>query len=112
MWLNYRGKGHDRLAPKKCQLAIALTRAVNREILRLAVFLWIAPFCAERANNGAADFNASSAVSMLPAAIASSTLRTSVRVCEVRALVDLSAADRLTSGFLRRLGVGHNVNPS
>jgi len=55
---------------------MALTRAARRDTLRLAVFLWITPFCAVRTKAGSAAFNAARAASILPPTMASSTRRT------------------------------------
>src|SRR5208282_4351481 len=57
----------------------AFTRAVRRETLRDAVFLWITPRCAARITTGATVCKTSAATFASPAAIASSTLRTKVR---------------------------------
>ena len=53
---------------------------VRREILRLALLRWITPFWAARTSSGSACFNATSADPRSPEAIASSTLRTAVRI--------------------------------
>ena len=63
------------------------TRAVKRETLRAAVFLWIKPFWAVRASFGSAAFNAAAAFTASPDVMASSTLRTSVRMAERRVLL-------------------------
>src|SRR6185437_16850275 len=62
------------------QPASALTRFIRREILREAAFLCTMPFCAARASLGSAALNASAAPFGSLAAIASSTLRTYVRI--------------------------------
>src|SRR3970040_2604597 len=61
-----------------CQGVIprARTRLARRETLRDAVLRWTTPFCAVRAMIGSASFNAAAAASLLPEAMASSTLRT------------------------------------
>src|SRR5437588_8312786 len=59
---------------------------VSRETLRFAALRWITPFWAARMISGAADFNASAAAVLSPEAIASSTLRTEVRISERRDL--------------------------
>src|ERR1700761_46969 len=68
------------LVRRAVQTASALTRLVRREILREAAFLCTMPFCAARASLGSAALNASAAVFGSLAAIASSTLRTYVRI--------------------------------
>src|SRR6056297_573755 len=66
---------------------MALTRAASREILRAAVFLWKTPLVTPRISSGWAARRASRAESLLPDAIASSTLRNCVRMRERRALL-------------------------
>jgi hypothetical protein len=55
---------------------MALTRLARRDTLRDANLRWTTPFCAARTMFGSASFKAAAAVSLLPEAIASSTLRT------------------------------------
>jgi len=69
------------------QSAIAFTRALSRDTLRLAAFLSITPFCAVLASTGSADFSASFAAALFPALIASSTSRTAPRARDVRYLL-------------------------
>jgi hypothetical protein len=57
----------------------ARIRNVSRDTLREAVFLWKTPFCAPRISCGSAAFIAEIAASLLPALIASSTLRNELR---------------------------------
>src|SRR5665648_408172 len=59
---------------------MAPTRLARRETLREAVLRWSRPFCAVRTINGSASFSAVWAASLLPVAIASSTLRTEPRM--------------------------------
>ena len=56
--------------------ATALTQADRRETFRDAVFFGITPLEAARISSGSAAFSAAAAASLLPEAIASSTLRT------------------------------------
>src|SRR5680860_790912 len=65
---------------------MAPTRLARRETLREAVLRWSRPFCAVRTINGSASFSAVWAASLLPEAIASSTLRTEPRMWLRRAL--------------------------
>src|SRR5690606_38817286 len=67
--------------------ASAFTRAAKRDTLREAVFLWITPFCAARMISGCAARSAVSAADLSPLAIASSTLRTKVRMRLRRSLL-------------------------
>jgi hypothetical protein len=59
----------------------------SRETLRLAAFLCTTPYCAERMSAGSAACKAANALFWSPEAIASSTLRTIVRMRERRALL-------------------------
>jgi hypothetical protein len=61
-------------------------RAESREIFREAVFLWRIPFWALRISSGWALRKAASAADLSPEEIASSTLRTKVRIRLRRAL--------------------------
>src|SRR6188474_3411550 len=63
------------------------TLCARRETLRFAALRWTTPFCAARMISGSADFSAASAAALSPAAIASSTLRTEVRMRERRAVL-------------------------
>src|SRR5277367_4801585 len=91
--------GDERRVPtrggRSAQPASALTRFVRREILREAAFLWTMPFCAARASLGSAALNASVAAFGSLEAIASSTLRTYVRISVRR---DLFTAVRAAGG--------------
>jgi hypothetical protein len=69
------------------QALMARIRLVRRETLRDAVFLWSTPFWAPRISCGSADFMASKAASLLPALMASSTLRNELRTMLVRFLL-------------------------
>lgn len=55
---------------------MAPTHLARRDTLRDANLRWTTPFCAARTMNGSASFKAAAATSLLPEAIASSTLRT------------------------------------
>ena len=59
---------------------MAPTRFARRETLRDADLRWTMPFCAVRTMTGSASFNAARAASLFPEAIASSTLRTELRI--------------------------------
>src|SRR6186997_295648 len=59
---------------------MATTRFARRETLRDAVLRWTMPFCAVRRMIGSASFRAARAASLLPEAIASSTLRNELRM--------------------------------
>lgn len=67
--------------------ASLVIECVKREILRLAEFLWITFRCAARISSGSACFIAASAALRSPFAIASSTLRTVLRILVRRALL-------------------------
>ena len=67
------------------------------------------PFGPLRAIIGSAAFSAAAAASLLPEAIASSTLRTELLQPGAPCLVDGGAADGLTGGFLRRFGISHDL---
>jgi hypothetical protein len=58
----------------------AFTRRLSRETFRAAVLACTIPFCAARMSNGWAARRAAAAAPGSPAAIASSTLRTCVRI--------------------------------
>src|SRR6266536_3546587 len=73
---------------------------VSRETLRFAALRWITPFWAARMISGAADFNASTAAVLSPEAIASSTLRTEVRISDRRDLLT-SVRRAMTRAALR-----------
>src|SRR5262245_10512009 len=66
---------------------MALRRAVRRETLREADFLWTTRFWAERISTGCAAASAALAAPLSPEAIASSTLRTYDFSCEDRDLL-------------------------
>jgi hypothetical protein len=70
-------------------LVNAFTRRLSRETFRAAALACTTPFCAARMTNGWAARRAAAAAPGSPAAIASSTLRTQVRIWLRR--------DRLTS---------------
>src|SRR5262249_56142110 len=89
------------------------TPCASRDTLRFAALRWITPFCAARMISGSAAFNAAAAAALSPEAIASSTLRTEVRIRERRAVlmsvrraitrVALRAEDVLAIDFLSGL---------
>lgn len=62
-------------------------RCASRETLRLALFLCRTPRCAARMITGSASLSAVVAALRLPAEIASSTLRSELRMVERRALL-------------------------
>src|SRR5215467_3947987 len=66
------------------QLPSLATLWAKRDTLRLAVLECTTPFCAERMITGSASCSAASALPRSPLAIASSTLRTKVRISERR----------------------------
>src|SRR5205807_6891048 len=77
-------------ARRKCDYLPSLaTACARRETLRFAALRWITPFCAARMISGAAAFTAATAASLLPVLIASSALRTAVRMRERRAVLTL-----------------------
>src|SRR6185295_7410189 len=71
-----------------------------RETLRLAALRWTTPFCAARMISGSAAFRAASAAALSPEAIASSTLRTELRMRERRAVL-MSVRRAITRAALR-----------
>src|SRR4051812_41448118 len=73
---------------------------VRRDTLRSAALRWITPFWAARMISGAADFKAAVAAALSPEAIASSTLRTEVRISERRDLLT-SVRRAITRAALR-----------
>src|SRR5262245_58704437 len=73
-----------RPADQPPSLAILWAR---RDTLRLAVLECTTPFCAERMITGSASRSAARATLRLPLAIASSTLRTKLRISERRPLL-------------------------
>src|SRR4051812_7212951 len=73
---------------------------VSRDTLRSAALRWITPFWAARMISGAADFKAAIAAVLSPEAIASSTLRTEVRMSERRDLL-ISVRRAITRAALR-----------
>ena len=72
----------------------------RRETFRFAVLRWITPFWAARMISGAAAFRAAAAAALSPEAIASSTLRTVVRMRERRAVL-MSVRRAITRVALR-----------
>src|SRR5262245_6720113 len=76
----------------------------RRDTLRLAVLECSTPFCAERMITGSASRNAASAVLRSPLAIASSTLRTKLRISERRPLL-ISVRRAILRAALRAEGV-------
>ena len=60
-------------------MELAIAELDDPEELREAVVRWTVPFWARRAITGSASFKAAAAASLLPEAIASSTLRTELR---------------------------------
>src|SRR5262245_25340635 len=76
----------------------------RRDTLRLAVLECTTPFCAERMITGSASRNAASAVPRSPLAIASSTLRTKLRISERRPLL-ISVRRAILRAALRAEGV-------
>jgi hypothetical protein len=76
------------------------TRLVKREILRDTVLRCITPLDAPRASSGWAACIAASAALLSPDAIASSTLRTKVRIREMRDLLISVRAAILRVAFL------------
>jgi hypothetical protein len=72
-------------------LASLAIRWASRETLRLALFLWTTPRCAERMITGSAALNAASAALRSPEAIASGPARDHAR------------------GFAGGLGIGHKT---
>src|SRR5215472_1290168 len=76
----------------------------RRDTLRLAVLECTTPFCAERMITGSASRSAASAVPRSPLAIASSTLRTELRISERRPLL-ISVRRAILRAALRAEGV-------
>src|SRR5262249_8660111 len=72
----------------------------RRDTFRSAALRWITPFCAARMISGSAAFTAARAASLLPALIASSALRTAVRMRERRAVL-ISVRRAMTPAGLR-----------
>ena len=56
-------------------VTVEVTRALSRDILRAAVFLWKTPLVTPRISSGWASRRAASAADLSPEAMASSTLR-------------------------------------
>src|SRR5262249_47959660 len=79
----------DREAAAKIHLPIFCAPLVRREIFRFAALRWITPFWAARMISGSADLTAASAAALSPDLIASSALRTAVRMRERRAELTL-----------------------
>src|SRR5215813_917432 len=101
----------DRRAPKVVfearpadQLPSFATLWARRDTLRLAVLECTTPFCAERMITGSASRSAASATLRLPLAIASSTLRTKLRISERRPLL-ISVRRAILRAALRAEGV-------
>ena len=65
---------------------MAPMRLASRETLREAVLRWVMPFCAVRTMMGSASLSAARAAALSPEAIASSTLRTELRMRLLRVL--------------------------
>src|ERR1700722_13000764 len=108
----------DPLAPPQAnsrragaQPANALTRFVNREIFRAAAFLCKIPFCAARATSGSALCKAVAAPDASLAAIASSTLRTKVRIWLRRDLFTAVRRSILRTAFWADLVLAMNSQP-
>src|SRR5688572_26241412 len=80
-----------------------LTREPSLETFREAVFLCRMSFCAARMRAGWAASKAALAASLLPEAIASSTLRTKVFTCEDRALLTAVRRTAWRAAFLADL---------
>src|SRR4029077_18094204 len=78
---------------------MAPTRFARRETLRDAVLRWSIPFCAVRTMIGSASFKAARAASFLPEAIASSTLRTELRMRLRRVLLAVVRRDVWRTAF-------------
>src|SRR5215831_14834115 len=101
----------DRRAPKVVfearpadQLPSLAILWARRDTLRLAVLECTTPFCAERMITGSASRSAASAVLRSPLAIASSTLRTKLRISDVRPLL-ISVRRAILRAALRAEGV-------
>src|SRR5262249_47458873 len=86
------------------QLPSLATLWARRDTLRLAVLECNTPFCAERMITGSASCRAASALPRSPLAIASSTLRTKVRISE-RRLWLISVRRTILRAALRAEGV-------
>src|SRR5258708_22450654 len=78
-----------RLTATLCYLASLAIAWVSREIFRLAVFLSTTLRCAARIRSGSAFFIAASAAARSPFLMASSTLRTELRMRVRRALLTM-----------------------
>src|SRR5262252_8317685 len=101
----------DRRAPKVVfearpadQLPSLATLWARLDTLRLAALECTTPFCAERMITGSASRSAASAALRLPLAIASSTLRTKLRISERRPLL-ISVRRAILRAALRAEGV-------
>jgi len=77
----------DRLTEVANYFASFAIAWVSREIFRLAMFLWMTLRCAARIRSGSAFFIAATAAVRSPFLIASSTLRTELRMRVRRALL-------------------------
>src|SRR5262245_12621531 len=84
-----RGRNRRRTETKisRSYLPSLAILSVNRDTLRLAALRCTMPFCAERTITGSASLSAASAWARSPVAIASSTLRTKLRIFDRRALL-------------------------
>src|SRR5688572_27520155 len=82
---------------------MALTRELSRETFRDAAFLCSTVFCAARMRTGWATAKAALAASLLPEAMASSTLRRVVFICEDRALLTAVRRTAWRAAFLADL---------
>src|SRR4029078_761468 len=85
---------------------MAPTRFARRETLRDAVLRWSIPFCAVRTMIGSASFNAAASVSFLPESIASSTLRTELRMRLRRVLLAVVRRDVWRTAFFADFVLG------
>jgi len=85
-------------------------RCVSRDTFRLADFLWMIPVRAARMSAGSAATRAACAVTLLPLAIASSTLRSEVRMRDRRALFTSVRRAILRVAFLADLVLA--IDPS
>jgi len=99
-----------RLSERKyAQFPSFAIRRVSRDTLRLADFLWMIPVRAARMRAGSAATRADFAAALLPLAIASSTLRSEVRMRERRALFTSVRRAILRVAFLADLVLAISV---
>src|SRR5215467_4058694 len=94
---------------KYAQFPSFAIRRVSRDTLRLADFLWMIPVRAARMRAGSAATRADFAAALLPLAIASSTLRSEVRMRERRALFTSVRRAILRVAFLADLVLAISV---